>query len=87
MARGWESKSVEDQVNEHDAESLRGNADAARLSADERTKQSKLNSLQLSRTRILNQLALAKNAAHRTMLERALAALDEQIAGAGESDR
>lgn len=85
MARGWESKSVEDQVNEHDAESLRGNADAARLSADERTKQSKLNSLQLSRTRIMNQLAAAKNTAHRTMLERALAALDEQIAGAGES--
>lgn len=86
MARGWESKSVEDQVNEHDAESLRGSADAAKLSADERTKQSHLSSLQLSRTRIMNQLALAKNTAHRTMLERALAALDDQIAKAGETD-
>lgn len=85
MARGWESKSVEDQVNEHDAESLRGETNAAKLSADERTRQGNLRSLQLSRTRIVNQLAAAKNTAHRTMLERALAALDEQIAGAGGS--
>lgn len=79
MARGWESKSVEDQVSERDAAPVSAEQDAARLTDAERAKQNRLGSLQLSRSRVSNQLTTATNTAHRTMLERALAALDIQI--------
>lgn len=79
MARGWESKAVEEQLNARDARGRDDAKEAKRLSDAERIRQSELGSLQLSRSRIASQLARATNPAHRQMLERALAALDEQI--------
>ncbi len=80
MARGWESKAVEDQVNEHEAEAISAGGNSSRLTDDERVKNNHLRSLDLSRSRIADQLKRASHPSHRTMLERALAALDEQIA-------
>jgi hypothetical protein len=45
-------------------------------SPEEREREAKLESLRLSRARILDQLGRATNPAHRAMLERALHALD-----------
>lgn len=77
MARGWESKAVAEQMDERDA--------AWRLEDQEtktsnRTRQTQLHSLKLSRARIADQLAKATNPTYRTMLERALASLDAQLA-------
>jgi len=82
MARGWESKAVEDQVNAHEASAIESDNSSAKLTDAERIRQSEIRSLQLSRSRIANQLLAATNPRHRTMLERALAALDERLARA-----
>ncbi len=87
MARGWESKAVEEQMNEREAGAFRGESDAVKASSAERARQTQIRSLQLSRSRISNQLASATNPAHRTMLERALAALDQQIAEASKDEQ
>jgi hypothetical protein len=76
MARGWESKSIEAQQEEasrpQKTRTPRSPADAER--ADRRR------ALELSRTRAAADLARATAPAHRNMLERALAALDAQLA-------
>jgi hypothetical protein len=46
---------------------------------EERARSAKLESLRLSRSRIMSQLANATNPAYRTMLERALKSLDDQM--------
>jgi hypothetical protein len=77
MARGWESKSVEDQISEAEAEK------AARskpfLSPEEREQQTRKQSLLLSRSQILSRLKLARNARHRAQLEAALAHVVAQL--------
>ena len=77
MARGWESKSVEAQqeaaANIPDRKPPVTPADAAR--------QSQLATLMLARTRALADLQHACAAAHRAMLEQAIADLDARIAG------
>lgn len=82
MARGWESKAVEEQVNDREAAHREADRDAVRLTDAERERERKLGSLRLSRSRIVNQLSTAANPAHRHMLGRALEALDAQIAEA-----
>jgi hypothetical protein len=77
MARGWESKSVEEQQAEAVNLTPRNQPpvtpeQAARL----RQKQG----LTLSRQRVLQQMERARNPAHRQMLEKALADLDAQLA-------
>jgi hypothetical protein len=76
MARGWESKSVEAQqdaaANPSDRKPPVTPADAAR--------QSQLATLKLARTRALADLQHACAAAHRAMLEQAIADLDARIA-------
>lgn len=47
--------------------------------AEDRARSMKLESLRLSRARIVGQLSRATVPAHRTMLERALQAIDEQM--------
>jgi len=49
-------------------------------SVEERARNAKLESLRLSRSRVMSQLANATNPAYRTMLERALKSLDEEMA-------
>ncbi len=77
MARGWESKSVEDQVAA--AEAAKETNAKARLSADEREKETERQSLLLSRSQTLNRLKGATNARYRAQLELALKHLETRL--------
>jgi hypothetical protein len=81
LARGWESKSVESQQEESFRESAQ--RELQHLSPEERARQERLASLELSRARTLDQLERATSAAHRAMLKRTLLALERDIAGEG----
>ena len=77
MARGWESKAVEDQID-----AAQANRDAQAkpgLSAAERERQARKQSLLLSRAQTVSRLKLAQNARYRAQLERALEHLDAQL--------
>lgn len=77
MARGWESKSVESQLEEKErAAELRA---AEPLTPEERERRERLASLTLSRSRTLEQLERASSQSHRAMLKRTLLALEKQI--------
>ena len=72
MARGWESKAIEDQQQE--AERRRDAGGPRESSATDRRR-----TLELARAQTVRQLALARTAAQRTALERAIADLDAQL--------
>lgn len=74
MARGWESKSVESQIEEG-RRSDRGEA----LTPEQRELRRKRDSLELSRRRVLQDLEAAQSEVRRTSLQRALEFLDEEI--------
>jgi hypothetical protein len=76
MARGWESKAVEEQQNAA-AESRRA---SPAISADEAARRSRRATLMLARSRALADLQRACAPAHRAMLEQAIADLDTEIA-------
>jgi hypothetical protein len=76
MARGFESKSVEEQQ----AEAKREAAPGQRLTPEESEGRRKRDGLILSRKNVEARLNSASNPAHRQMLENALADLDRQIA-------
>ena len=50
-----------------------------RLTSDERARSIELESLRLSRSRVVSQLANATNPVHRNMLETALQAIEEKM--------
>ena len=78
MARGWESKSVEQQQEEATSSTQqRGKP----LTPEQIVEQQKRQGLELSRHRILQQLEVASNQKHRAMLEAALADLEGQLKG------
>ena len=77
MARGWESKSVEEQQQESARDSTRTRS---AVSAEEAARRTKRDTLMLARTGALAQLQHACAPAHRAMLEQAIADLDRQIA-------
>ena len=79
MARGWESKAVEDQQNSALDEKTR----VAPASGETRALQEARGGLMLARTRVLADLQHACRPAHRAMLERAIADLDQRIAALG----
>ena len=74
MARGWESKSVESQIEDADSR-----ADRGAFTREQREIEAKRASLDLSRRRILQELEAARSAVRRAALEQALAFLDEEI--------
>jgi hypothetical protein len=76
MARGWESKSVEQQQEEmaEQRKTVR-----APISTDEQQRNRKREGLLLSRGRLAQQLQAANNPRHRQMLEQAIAELDRQL--------
>jgi len=76
MARGWESKSVEQQQEEM---SERQKTDGAPISPDEQQRNRKREGLLLSRKRLTQQLQAAYNPRHRQMLQQAIAELDRQL--------
>jgi hypothetical protein len=77
MARGWESKDVEAQVaatEQPSVSSAPGNKTPEQIMREQARKD-----LQLSRTRIVNDLEHATHPQHRKSLEAALAHLDQKI--------
>jgi hypothetical protein len=76
MARGWESKSVEEQQSSADAR----HSPAPAISLDELNRLRQKESLQLDRTRIVHDLEHASNPRYRAMLNRALKHLDGKLA-------
>ena len=80
MARGWESKSVEDQVAA--AETEKAHRAQPVISNEERERKARRDGLLLARARLTHDLEAASNPRHRAMLEHALRDLDEHIGGA-----
>ena len=78
MARGWESKDVESQVQ--DRKIVADNKAQGQKSPEQMKKEQEKRGLVLSRTRILNSLESATHPNHRKSLEAALAHLDKKIA-------
>jgi hypothetical protein len=78
MARGWESKDVESQVQ--DRKTVAENSGRGQKTDEQVRKDTERNGLELSRTRIMNDLNSATNPHHRKSLEAALAHLDKKIA-------
>jgi hypothetical protein len=78
MARGWESKAVEDQIEQAN-ERARNRQSLEDISPEERAQRERLESLRLSRARTLTQLERASRPAHRAMLQRTLRALEAEI--------
>jgi len=76
MARGWESKSVEQQQEEM---SERRKTVGAPISPDEQQRNRKREGLLLSRKRLTQLLQAAYNPRYRQMLEEAIAELDGQL--------
>jgi len=75
MARGWESKSVESQIEDADSHADRAGAQTR----EGRKIAAKRASLDLSRRRVLQELQATRSDIRRTALEQALAFLDEEI--------
>jgi hypothetical protein len=76
MARGWESKAVEDQIA---AAEERKRAPAPPLPADERERRSRLDGLMLARARVVADIEHARDARYRDTLSKALEFIDAQI--------
>jgi|SRR6476661_1585743 hypothetical protein len=79
MARGWESKSVESQI-ESAAEFRKAAAASAQVTAEQITRERERETLQLSRTRVLHDLQMATNVRYREQLEAALRHLETKLA-------
>ena len=80
MARGWESKAIEQQ---QEAARAGDRPPKRRLTESELRREHERRGLELSRERIRRELETASRPAHRSMLEAALAELERRL-GAGE---
>lgn len=78
MARGWDSKAVESQIQE--AVQMQVTAEPTLSSSEAFEKQHKLGNLQLIRSQLLEQLSRARSVSHRQMLHQSLREIEEQIA-------
>jgi hypothetical protein len=82
MARGWESKSVEEQISAREVEApapvKKGPSPA------EVERRAKRDQLLLARTRTITALQTTRDEGYREMLERALQHLDSELAGLGK---
>ncbi len=76
MARGWESKSVEDQLEERERAKLQAAIPAPTETLEHRQRREVL---LLTKSRLLDQRKAARSDAHRNMLEQALEAIDEEL--------
>ena len=77
MARGWGSKAVADQIEE--GESRQQQSSKTEVTKEQRVLKERLDSLQLSRSRLLQQLERARHPAHRDVLLNGLKAVEKQI--------
>jgi hypothetical protein len=80
MARGWESKSVEEQQAEVGEFSGKPKP---RLTTGQRANQQMREGLLMSRNHIVQRLTAVQNSRHHQMLESALADLDAKISQLG----
>lgn len=78
MARGWESKSVEEQKDL--ADSRQPQTTVGRLTPEQRQRLRERESLELARNRVLRELASTPHPRRRESLEAALRHLEEKIA-------
>ena len=78
MARGWESKEVESQIEA--AEARQREKQQPRLTAQQTAVKAKRESLRLDRKRIENEMEKARHPRHQQMLRDALAHLDAKLA-------
>jgi hypothetical protein len=78
MARGWESKSVEDQINQRNADAQV--AEKKKLTAAEADRRTKREGILLARSHTMTALESTRNQRYRALLERTLAHLDSQLA-------
>lgn len=84
MARGWESKSVEDQVQQSQTRSepnKKSQISAAQMDVNRRREV-----LLLSRKRVERELESSQNPRYKEQLNRALADLDAQLASLAEKE-
>ena len=81
MARGWESKSVEDQIQAR--EEAAATAARPKASPEELQRQSKRYGLEMIRTRTLMSLQSACDSRYRAHLERVLADIEAQLNALG----
>ena len=77
MARGWESKDVQSQVEDR---KIVADYSGKQKSPEDLRRETERRGLVLSRTRIVNDLETATHPNHRKSLEAALAHLDQKIA-------
>ena len=77
MARGWESKAVADQIEE--GESRQQQPSKTEVTKEQRVLKERLDSLKLSRSRLLQQLERARHPAHRNVLLNGLKAVEKEI--------
>ena len=77
MARGWESKAVADQIEE--GESRQPQAPKSEVTPEQRMLKEQLESLKLSRSRLLQQLERARHPRHRDVLLNGLRAVEKEI--------
>lgn len=77
MARGWESKAVEDQLAA--AEAKKEAQSRPRLTAREAEQRARKETLMLDRTRIVRELERARNPRYRALLERSLAHVEAEL--------
>jgi hypothetical protein len=78
MARGWESKAVEQQMDT--AESKETESEIPQLTQEDQQRLRERESLELSRSRVQQELAAATHPHYRTSLQAALGYLEEKIA-------
>ncbi len=77
MARGWESKAIESQ--QQDGASTPKARAGAGPSPQQQAARERRRTLQLARARLTADLAASTAPAHKTMLQQAIAAIDEQL--------
>ena len=77
MARGWESKSVEDQLEERERAKRESAVPVSTEAPEHRLRRE---ALQLARSSLLAQIKAARSDVHLQMLEQSLLAIDQELA-------
>ena len=85
MARGWESKSVEAQIEA--AESAKKPSDAKALTPEQIQRLREKETVTLSRTRVLHDIETAHDPRYLSMMKRALKDLDRRLRDLERADR
>jgi hypothetical protein len=84
MARGWESKTVEDQIQEAEAKAVPDQKQKAHSTPEKMEANRRREVLLLSRARVQSDLDASRNPRYQEQLKRALADIDGQLAALGD---